>query len=304
MRGRVAGFVMGAMVISLLGLIILAPFRAMAWAGPLVRVGGEVTAPATYSVSQLAALPSVTSTAHRPGGGTVAVQGVSLETLVDLSSPVLPSAKNALLRVIVTVQGADGRRVTFALGELDASFGDHPAVVALAEGDRHLWAPALVVPGDSTSLRWIDQVSGITVGVVNPTPTTPPSGAIDVLSGNRQVQLTSQDLSRLPEETLTVTFLAGTSSVTDTEEGPPLTGALAAARLPIGLTTWVAAVGSDGYVAVVTPAEAFVGGRPLLLSLVENGAALAQPRLVADGDVKGGRYVSMVVDLVVGEGGD
>lgn len=68
--------------------------------------------------------------------------------------------------------------------------------------------------------------------------------------------------------------------------------------------TWVAAVGSDGYLATVTPAEAFIGGRPLLLSLVENGAPLAQPRLVTDGDVKGGRYVSMVVDLVVGQGGD
>jgi hypothetical protein len=151
-------------------------------------------------------------------------------------------------------------------------------------------------------LRWIDQVSAITVGVVNPTPTTPPSGAVDVLFGGRQALLTSQQLGRLPEQTLTVTFLAGTTSDTDTEEGPPLTEVLAAARLPIGLTTWVAAVGSDGYVAVATPAEAFVGGRPLLLSLVENGATLAQPRLVTDGDVKGGRYVSMVVDLVVGEG--
>ena len=32
------------------------------------------------------------------------------------------------------------------------------------------------------------------------------------------------------------------------------------------------------------------------------GGALAQPRLVTDGDVKGGRYVSGVVDLVVGQG--
>lgn len=55
------------------------------------------------------------------------------------------------------------------------------------------------------------------------------------------------------------------------------------------------AVGSDGYGAAVTPAEAHVGGRPLLLSTVEDGAPLARPRLVADGDVKGGRYVSDVV---------
>jgi len=68
------------------------------------------------------------------------------------------------------------------------------------------------------------------------------------------------------------------------------------------MNTWVAAVGSDGYVATVTPIEAFVGGRLLQISLDEDGQALAQPRLVVDGDVKGGRYVSDVVNLVVGQG--
>jgi len=76
---------------------------------------------------------------------------------------------------------------------------------------------------------------------------------------------------------------------------------LRAAHIRSGLGTWVAAVGSDGYVATVTPAEAWVGGRPLI-SLNEDGTPLAQPRLVTGGDVKGGRYVSGVVDLVVGQG--
>src|SRR6185437_1426545 len=53
------------------------------------------------------------------------------------------------------------------------------------------------------------------------------------------------------------------------------------------LSTWVAAVGLDNYVATVTPAEQLAGGRPLQLSLTEDGVALAQPRLVTDGDVKG-----------------
>ena len=67
-----------------------------------------------------------------------------------------------------------------------------------------------------------------------------------------------------------------------------------------GLDTWVAGVGSDAYVAVVTPAEQWVGQRQLQISLNEDGTALAEPRLVVDGDVKGGRYVSDLVDLVVG----
>ena len=45
-----------------------------------------------------------------------------------------------------------------------------------------------------------------------------------------------------------------------------------------------------------------VGGPPLQLALNEDGTALAQPRLVTDGDVKGGRYVSGVVDIYVGTG--
>jgi hypothetical protein len=64
----------------------------------------------------------------------------------------------------------------------------------------------------------------------------------------------------------------------------------------------VAAVGDDNYVATVTPAEQLAGSRPLQLSLNEDGTALPQPRLVTDGDVKGGRYVSDVVDIYVGTG--
>jgi hypothetical protein len=55
-------------------------------------------------------------------------------------------------------------------------------------------------------------------------------------------------------------------------------------------------------VAAVTPTEALVAGKPLLISLIENGTTLTEPRLVVDGDVKGGRYVSGVYDLVVGQG--
>jgi hypothetical protein len=39
-----------------------------------------------------------------------------------------------------------------------------------------------------------------------------------------------------------------------------------------------------------------------MISTIEDGIALTQPRLVTDGDVKGGRYVSGVFDLVVGDG--
>jgi len=116
------------------------------------------------------------------------------------------------------------------------------------------------------------------------------------------VTLSAALLARLPAETLPVSFLGPNGTQTHTEVGPSLLTVLAAARIRPTLSTWVAAVGLDNYVATVTPAEQLVGGRPLQLSLNEDGVALAQPRLVTDGDVHGGRYVSGVVDIYVGTG--
>ncbi|HEX3691018.1 MAG TPA: hypothetical protein VHV28_15060 [Solirubrobacteraceae bacterium] len=102
---------------------------------------------------------------------------------------------------------------------------------------------------------------------------------------------TAAHLAALPSETLEVSFQAGTAPQSHTEVGPSLSTVLRAAHVLGGLNTCAAGVGSDAYVAVVTPAEQWVGERPLQISLNEDGTALAEPRLVVDGDVKGGRYV-------------
>jgi hypothetical protein len=274
-------------------------------APPVLTISGAVSDPASYTLSQLAALPTETVPLPGPDGhGTVLATGVSLDLLVTTASPVLPAVKNALLRVIVTASGPGTRPVSFALGELDANFGDHDALVVVSVNGKPLHAgPPLAVPGDRIPVRDLRVVSRIEVGVTSPPVTVPPSpGALVIQAGSRQVVLAAATLASLPLQTKTVTFLAGTSSQTHTETGPALTSVLRAAHVKPGLDAWVAAVGSDGYVATVTPAEAWVGGRPLLISLIEDGTALAAPRLVADGDVKGGRYVSGVYDLVVGRG--
>jgi hypothetical protein len=228
---------------------------------------------------------------------------VSLEAVVNAAAPnEAAGTKNALLRVTVTVSGPWQRPVTFALGELDPSFGNDPAYLALEQNGRWLSAPELVVPGDVNGARTVFAVDRITIGVQNPSPTTPPAGALTIEDGPFSRTLSASQLAALPARTLTVSFLAGTAGQTHTEVGPTLAEVLWAAHLPTNLDTWVAGVGSDGYVATVTPAEAVVGGRPLLVSLNEDGQPLAEPRLVVDGDVKGGRYVSLLVDLVVGQG--
>jgi hypothetical protein len=269
----------------------------------VLTISGAVTTPASYTLSQLAALPGETVTLSGPHGTRVPATGVSLDALVTAASPVLPAAKNAILRVIVTASGPGRHGLSFALGELDASFGGHDALLALSVGGHQLRAPALVVPGDAFAARDLPVVTGIRVGVTSPAVTAPPSaGSLVIQAGKRQVVLSAAQLARLPAHALTVTFLAGTAAQTHTESGPTLAAVLRAAHVRADLNTWVAAVGSDGYVATATPGEAWFGGRPLLVSLAEDGTALAAPRLVTDGDVKGGRYVSGVYDLVIGEG--
>ena len=99
---------------------------------------------------------------------------MSLEDLVNTAAPTLPSAKNALLRVTVTVSSQWQGPVTLALGELDSSFGSHPAYLALEQDGSWLPAPELVVPGDVNGARTLFAVNRITVGVQNPTPTDTP----------------------------------------------------------------------------------------------------------------------------------
>jgi hypothetical protein len=296
----------------LAGLAVLGPevpAYGVTWVQPTLSVGGQVGQPTSYTSAELAALPQTTAEAVIDGRH-VTVGGVPVETLVDdsgVSYPSsLPNTKNELLRVTVTVEGAFHRRVTFALGELDAGFGNHAALVALTVNQRPFpGGPALVVPGDLAPLRFVPAVAQLIVGVATApaTDTSPsPGSAVEVIDGPRTVTLSAASLAALPSENLTVSFEGPSGEQTHTESGPPLLEVLARARVPIGLDTWVAAVGSDNYVATVTPAEQWVGGRPLQLSLNEDGSPLAQPRLVADGDIKGGRYVSGVVDLYAGEG--
>ena len=276
---------------------------------PAVSVNGEVTSRSAYTSAQLAALPQTTATVTI-GGRQFTDTGVLLETLVSDAEPAYPASllntKNELLRVTATVRGAGHRKVSFAVGELDPGFGNPPALLALTQNGRPVAdGPELVVPGDRAPFRFVAGVSQVTVGIATApaTDTTPPAGSpVEVIDGGHEVTLSSALLSRLPSETLTVSFEGPGGEQTHTEAGPSLLEVLAAAGVVPSFNTWVAAVGDDNYVATVTPAEQFVGGRPLQLSLAEDGVVLAQPRLVTDGDLKGGRYVSGVVDIYVGTG--
>jgi hypothetical protein len=290
--------------------VVTGPALAAHPAQHSVAVGGAVGTPASYTLAQLEALPQTTLPAVK--GDRHTYEGVSLQDLVNLSQPQIPGApvKNGLLRVTVTVTGRSS--TTVALGELDASFGAHPAYVLLKrDGSELRGGPQLDIPGDTTGTRGVRDVSAITVGVQNPAPATAAQpGDVTVVHGSRTTVLSARQLARLPQRTRNVSFLAGAAPRTYAETGPSLLSVLDKAHVRITRNTWVASVaGADGYVATVTPAEALTGGRPLLLALTETATGAtppstpgSTPRLVADGDVKGGRYNSGVTTLVVGEG--
>lgn len=252
--------------------LVLSAAPAVAAPARTVDVTGAVGDPAGYAPAQLA--------------------GASLYDVVERAAPRLPAGKNTGLRVTVRVTGRQGRSSTFALGELDPGFGNHRAVFSAWGGKV-----TLRVPGDRLPSRTVPDVQAVQVAVSATGVTAVPAGAVRIIAPHREVTLPAWLLAHLPARTVEVSFEAGTAPQTHTETGPALSAALLAAGVwPAGGMP-VVAVGGDGYGAAVTLDEDYVGGRPLLLSTMEDGVALAQPRLVPVGDVKGGRYVSDVVTL-------
>lgn len=267
-----------------------------------VSVAGSVADPTTYSPGQLAALTQTTLPDLRdPRHPGRQLTGTLLEPLVDASGPVLPQAKNARLRVTLTVSGRHSRAVAVTVGELDPGNGNHPALlVAHHRAGSRPSGFDLVFPGDRGSSRTVRNVRAVEVEVAAPVlPTDVPAGAVRVVDGPRSVILSPADLHRLPTATRSVAFLSGQGPQQHLETGPRLAAVLRAAHVRAGASSTVAAIAGDGYVATVTPAEATAGRRPLLLATVEDGVPLDQPRLVADGDVSGGRYVTGVLALEV-----
>ena len=104
-------------------------------------------------------MPETTFTVAQPwsrGSRAQSDQGGSLDALVTAAAPTQPNAKNATLRVTVTVSSGRVGSVTFALGELDPNFGNHPAYLALGPTSRRC-----VAGGASVGGSWLAVSSAI-----------------------------------------------------------------------------------------------------------------------------------------------
>src|SRR5262249_43926787 len=131
-----------------------------------------------------------------------------------------------------------------------------------------------------------------------------------VVKGDVQhkLKLTTDDLAALPQETVTVKFLAGSTSQTHTYVGALLLDVLNMAGPEFdpnikndNLRHSLAVTGSYGYRVVVAWGECDPGfeAKQVLLAESEDGQSLATagPRLVVPGDIHGGRYVTNVVSV-------
>ena len=148
-------------------------------------------------------------------------------------------------------------------------------------------------------------------GSISPTAGAKDAAARVVVKGDVQLKLklTVADLAAIqPQQSLTVTFLSGSTPQTHTYTGPRLIDVLNRAVPEFdpaikndNLRHFVAVTGSDGYKVVVAWGEFDPNfeAKNILLAVTEDGASLATagPRLVVPGDSRGGRYVTNVVTV-------
>ena len=128
-----------------------------------------VTIAVPFDAATRAALPAATAslTAH---GATQQCSGVWLRDLVTRAgAPSGPALKGPALAMTVTAEAADGYRVVFSLGELDAMLGKAAILVAdacdgkpLPTGDGPV---RLVAAGEARGARSVKQLVKLTAGV-------------------------------------------------------------------------------------------------------------------------------------------
>ena len=152
-----------------------------------------------------------------------------------------------------------------------------------------------------------------TVALAAPAAAQAPAATFQVTGDvNNPLTLTTADLAKLPQHKVRVKFLSGSSKERHTYRGPYLYDVVTQAQPDFDpdikndkLRFYVSATGADGYAAIVSWGEIDpdFGARKILLAVSEDGRSLAAdgPRLVVPRDKRGGRYVSNVISIRVGD---
>ena len=310
-----------------LAMAMLCASTASAWAVPLsFTVSGQVGAPTTDTTASLQALPQSTQTVtYRAGSGAVTdtFTGPTLYNVLQAAGGITtnPANKNDILRRYVVATGSDGYKTVISAGEISPRFGNRQDLVATSDTLGQLPTPSgfarVVATGDIAGGRY---VSNLTDLAVLASPAQPGAGggrstSIAVQGAvNTPISFTLPSLQALKPYTETVTYLSGTTTISDTYTGALLWDVLNSAGVQTDssvkndiLRKLVTATGTDGYQVDFALGELSpsFGNNPILVAYSDTAGTLATDgfaRLVVPGDLAGGRYVSNLYSLALFDG--
>ena len=308
--------------------VLSASIATSARAVPLsFTVAGQVGATTTDTAASLQALPQSTqAVTYRAGGSTVAdtFTGPTLWNVLQGAGGITvnPANKNDILRQYVVATGADGYETVISAGEISPRFGNRQDLVATSDTLNQLPTPngfaRIVATGDVQGGRYVSNLTNLAVLA---SPAQPGAGGGSSSSIAVQGAVTTPisfslpALEALTPYTETVTYLSGTTSVTDTYTGALLWDVLNVAGVQTDpsvkndiLRDLVTATGTDGYQVDFALGELSpsFGDNPILVAYSDTAGQIAGgagfARLVVPGDIAGGRYVSNLYSLTVFDG--
>ena len=140
----------------------IAQEKTPAVASTAVRLQGAVNMPVTYSMAQLASLPSINVTLSIEGHGDASGvwKGVPLLALIQKAGL---SGQGSGLDHVIIARGTDNYAVAIALGEIDPRFEGKSVIVAYQKDGQPVASLRLIVPGDSHAGRDVRDLTELTV---------------------------------------------------------------------------------------------------------------------------------------------
>lgn len=148
-------------------LILVIPTLAQGASVPStsIHLDGAVKRPATYSLSDLAKLPSVLVSLNVQGHDSASGnwKGVPLMALIDKAGTVEEPGHGGYLQHVIIARGTDGYCVAIAIGEIEPKFEGKQAIIAYQKDGTQLTSLRLIVPGDAHAGRDVRDLSELTL---------------------------------------------------------------------------------------------------------------------------------------------
>jgi len=169
MLGRRAGRCLAAIMGGIAIVMLAGGLRATAQDVHGIEIAGDAIATGTITAEELSRLPVVEQkvryrTSKGEDGGRY--KGPLLWSILEARGLADLPGHNTQLRHSFVVEGRDGYRIVFSIGEIDPDFGNAPIQLA-TERDGKPMAPGegyrLVVPGDKRGARHVRDVVKIEV---------------------------------------------------------------------------------------------------------------------------------------------